>query len=398
MVGILLVSGCIGQAPSPPVKDQKTIRIGYVSTESFDQRFANLVNREFPDARIDIVSLKDMIRGKLPVDEWMESNQVDLIYLPSASFMEAIESNALLELDLYMTREAFPEEEVIPSIMKLTRAYGGGNVYGLPTNFYSEAIVYNQERFDQAKVPDLTDDMTWSEFLSAIQRVEGGLSVHLGSPFHLLIRMGQSGQLQMISPDRQVVTMDSPAWKALWTAATEADRNGSIHYDDINDNPFLIGERAAALVSYDEYRALEQADPSFQWGMVTVPSATALEGNSTAIQADGYWAIPADSVNPDKAWELIRFFMSDRVAKWGYRSQYGFSTLIQAFSMDADNGSKVAAFYAGDPVPWVTLSWPDNLPDIVNQTFAEIVNDSESLETGLRQLQERVTREVLLEP
>jgi len=390
MAGILIVGGCLGQVPSPPDTERQTVRIGYVSTESFDQRFANLANREFPNVRIDIVPMKDMIRGKQSVNEWFASNQVDLIYMPPASFKDAIDSNVLLELDLYMTRDAFPEDELIPGIMKLTRAYGGGNVYGLPTNFYSEAIAYNQERFDRSKVPYLSDGMTWAEMLSAVRRVDGGFSVHLASPFHLLIRMGQSEQLQMVSPDRQVVAMDSPAWQSLWAAATEADRSGSIHYDDINRNPFLAGERAAALVSYDEYKALEQADPSFQWSLVTAPAAIALEGGSTAIRTDGFWAIPSGSVNPDKAWEFIRFFMSDSVAKWGYRSQYGFSTLVQAFSMDSANGDKAAVFYAGEPMPWVPLSWPDELPEMVNRTFADIVDGSESVESGMRQLQERV--------
>ncbi|WP_127569591.1 ABC transporter substrate-binding protein [Paenibacillus xylaniclasticus] len=389
---LLILSGCTGAAVSPDKVKSPILRVGYLSEDHFEQRFGNIVSLEFPNYRLEIVPIKDMIRNRLPAGEWVESNRLDLIYAPSSSFKDLIDSGSLVELDTYMKRDSFLEDAVIPSVMKLTRAYGNGNVYGLPTNFDSKVIVYNQDQFDRLKVPYLTDGMTWPELFNVIQRLDGGLSVHSSSPFHLLALMGQSEQLQMMNAQNQSVTLNNPAWNKLWDITASAVKNGGIYFDDVNENPFLTGERAAALISYDEYKVLEQNAPSFKWDMVMLPTAASLQGKTTSITADGYWAIPAGSSNPDEAWKLIQFFMSDKAAKWGYRSIYGFSTLVQQFSLNAENNGRLEAFYRGDPLVPFAQDWPDYLLGLVNDLFAKIVEGSISVDTGLQELQESITQ------
>ncbi|CAM3649959.1 extracellular solute-binding protein [Cohnella lubricantis] len=391
LIFIFTFTGCTDGDISPHSNRHIVLRVGFVTEEKFQQRFANLIEQEFPNYRVEIVPMKDVIRYQQSIIDWIKSKQVDLLYIPSSNYQELIDANILRDLELYMDRGDFLKDSVLPSVMELDRAYGGGKVYGLPTNFYSEAIAYNQDLFERMNIPFLTDGMTWPELFYTMQRFEKGLSVHMASPFHLLTQMGQSEQIQMMNTADQM-TLNSPTWETLWKVVTDAARNGGIHFDEENQNPFITGDRAAALISYDEYKILEQSKPSFKWSLVSMP--TGITGQTSSIIADGYWSIPVSSNNPEDAWKMIAFFMSGKVAKWGYRSDYGFSTLKQEISLNPDDEDQLEAFYKDHPQIPLSLTWSSFLPDLVNNVFTKIVTNESSVEDGLQQLQQQAEIEV----
>ncbi|WP_158630046.1 ABC transporter substrate-binding protein [Cohnella sp. AR92] len=334
-----------------------------------------------------------MIKQRQPIHDWLRSNPIDLIYLRSSQFAELIDHNDLIDLQPHIKRNSFPLESIIPSLMELTRQYGEGSIYGLPPSFYSEAVAINRDLFDSNNMRIPEGQTTWSGLMDAVRQADGGLSVHKDSPFLLLMRMGQSSRLQMFDENTREATIDTPAWKQIWELATAAVQNENIRLDPINDNPFLTGDRAAALLSYYDYKLLELTKPDFRWSLLPVPMDGTLLGMTTSLSPDGFWAIPAASANPDDAWKLVAFLMSDNVAKWNYRSDYGFSSLSQQFSISSVDKDELGAFYELQPLVPETLPWPDFLPDLVNGVFGDILSGSESVESGLKKLQDLVSQQ-----
>ncbi|THF82602.1 ABC transporter substrate-binding protein [Cohnella fermenti] len=383
----LCLTGCRDNQTLPPYHtEHQNIRIGYTSEHNFNQRFGNLIQQQFPDYRTEVIPLMEAIKSRTPIEDWLKSNSVDLIYVNSSQFQSLIDDNLLSDLGNPLSKDPSIEESIIPQVFELTKLFGQGKVFGLPSNFYSQAIIYNQDQYDQASSPYPGDGMSWDEFLTTIPK-EGGLSVHATSPFHFLTMIGQSSNLKMIDSATGEVTIDTPAWNRIWKMTIDAVKNGSLHLDAANDNPFIQGNRSAALISYEEFKIFEQAMPDFRWSMTTIPSASASNETNSSIVADGFWVIPFDSPHPQEAWNILTFLLSDKVARWGYRSAYGFSTLSRLFSQDSTYSEIISAFYRMRPRLASASSWPDSLPEIVNKYFEEIVSDSTTLEAGLKSIQ-----------
>ncbi|MUG22239.1 extracellular solute-binding protein [Paenibacillus macerans] len=348
-LNLAIVSGCAGNTSS--LKDKEvsfSLNIGYFSQKHFDDRYASLLALEYPNLRYTVVPTNDIVKGKATLQEWMKNNEVDLLYLSDDDFREAAESGLLLKLDDDVARDSFPLDTLIPGVVELTKHYGNGELYGLPPSFFSSAIVYNQQLFDQYGVEYPGNQMSWEDTIMLANRFPKGLTLPYPSAADWLIDIGRTESLQAYDEHTDRLTLDSPSWGKILKLVKEPLKRGNIAINDINQNAFITENYAMAVVNYEDFKVVEQQGSDIKWKLATMPVSPGSPEISHHISLGGLWAIPANSTQTEAAWELIRFFLSGKVAEWEYRSVYGFSSLADYISLgNADKN--IEAFYMLQP-------------------------------------------------
>ncbi|WP_256758920.1 ABC transporter substrate-binding protein [Cohnella sp. WQ 127256] len=370
----VVLTGCSSPKAIPLVeKENVTLNIGYLSEEDFEQRYANILQRQYPKLRYNIVPMKDLYRGQATVQEWMQQHQVDLLYIPSHLFQSFIDQGQLKPLEPYIEGDDFSLDNRVPEVMELTRLYGNGIFYGLPPTFYGTAIAYNKTMFDQAHVDHPTSGMSWNDLTILAQRFPHGLSFTDKDAWLWIQEMGYDLDLQLYNEETRTVTFNTDSWLNIWNSAIEPLRNGNVLFDDINQSPFHTGDRAMVMVHSDQFKQLEQLVADFQWDLITVPINPAHPDVSDSLRAQGYYAIPQSSSNSDDAWEVMQFMLSDRAAKWVSGDEYGYSTLLDQLGNNAEEKKHRSVFHQLRPLLSNPTSLPDYLRELAAQTLDELI-------------------------
>lgn len=397
---VLFAASCSAGTHPPFPKDAELILdIGYTNEQHFNQRYSNLLAIEYPNMQLNIFATKGLIQSEQPA-EWLRDHPVDLIYVPSSRIKQFVEEGLLAEIDSLIKRDQLELDQFVPAVVELSKEYGNGKLYGLPSNFYGRAIVYNQDLFDKYDVAYPTDQMSWEELLQLagkFTRSESessdlkGLSLSYSSPFALIQQIGTTEGLQFFN-DQEQVTFNSSSWAAVWGHVLSAYEAGSLDFNpDLNTylSPFLTGERAMVVISYEEYKRIEQEKPAFNWSTVTVPVNPAEPERSSEMRIPGMYAITAVADDQETAWELLKFLVSEEAARWDHRPNDGFSTRLNQLTMDPSAQEKIQSFYKLTPaVPEDHAELPAEIADISQEITDQIFSRSISLPEGLDTLQQ----------
>ncbi|SDE62828.1 extracellular solute-binding protein [Paenibacillus sp. cl6col] len=396
-----ILTGCQKNEAPPFSKDKKAeLTIAYTNENAFLKRYGNLFNQEYPNIRLSIVSTIPLVTKKLSVENWVQQNKFDIIYLPPDLVKEMAERNDLQDLDLWIKRDSFPLEEYIPQVIEYARSIGNGKLYGLPPTFYGQAIAFNKDLFEAYHIEYPQKGMTWEDLLrlsGKFPKDDGrgntlfGLGTNDSSSFEFMLKVGFGQGLTMMqgNPPQAIVSSDS--WKQIWQLTLPLLKSGLlINSSDLNTymNTFLAGKQAMAVVTYEEYKQLAaQKKATFQWALAPFPVNPNQSGNNDTLLIDGLYAVSAQSTEKEAAWELVKFLNSRTIAKWNYRSLYGFSTLQNELSTNQEERERLSAMYALRQSYHPMGEVPVELVDKANAVIKSILDGGQSLEEALHQLQ-----------
>lgn len=350
--------------------------------------------------RLNIISTKGLIQS-VDSSAWIKQNPVDIIYIPSFQIKNFIESGLVADIEPLIKRDQVDLEQFVPSVIELTREYGNGKLYGLPPTFYSRAIIFNKELFDQFNIEYPHDQMSWEEILTLSAKFSTnnselkGISIGYSTPFELIQHIGRVEGLQLFSHSNQA-TLNSSSWVTVWENVLRAHESGSLDLNaDLNNylSPFLSGKRAMAVISYEEYKKIEQEKPSFKWSIVTMPVDPEQPDQSNEIRIPGIYAIVNSSGNKEAAWEMLKLFVSNEAARWDYQSNDGFSTRLEQLS--TLNQDQLLPFYQlspklGDDSKELTLEDTELFSQIIDKIFSRSI----SLQEGLDALQQEAEQQL----
>jgi ABC-type glycerol-3-phosphate transport system substrate-binding protein len=381
---------------NPGQIQRSPLKIGYFSENAFEHRYAQLISREYPDLRFEIVPLAPLVIGQVSLEEWEKNNKIDLLYIPRDYFLAMINKGMLRNLETILTEDdSFSLDHFIPSTIQLSKIYGQGNLYGIAPSFYGSAIAYNQSLFDQSGVTFPSNNYNWEDLLGLAQRFDHGLTVLSPSPFHWVRDMGWTQRMKIIDESTNQTFFHQPAWRKILELAIDSLRKGHVILESENEFHFKSGEWAMAIVNYEQYKKLEQTTLPFEWSLAGMPTDPANPGQSSHLVADGFWAIPIGSGQPEVAWEVMKFFLSEKVAKWEYRSNYGFSALKNVVSTLQTEQERLSVFYDVQPALPQNESIPDFLPGLTNQFINDLLENKVTFDEGLIQLEESIIESFL---
>ncbi|MFD0716528.1 ABC transporter substrate-binding protein [Paenibacillus sp. GCM10027626] len=430
----VVLSGCsLGGAGSPKEAESTSLKVMYYDERSFFSQLGMVYSAVHPEVDITVVTQQrqmgpsdEEIDWKAEFDKFVAEEQPDILMLSPDQVTQYAEDGKLLELDALTEDKAYKKETLIPGLLDYARELGGGKVYGLPTNFYSQVIYYNKDLFNQHGIPLPEDRMSWEKVFELAQRfpTDGakdkrvyGLSLGYNSEFFQLgMMLGSSQNLNMFNPTSKQVTVDTAAWKKVFQTALSGLKSGALYTDDpyssssgrqtyedhLLRDPFVAGKIGMKLEGSFLMEQIKEAqkmvpDRAIQnWDMVTVPVNPESPDESNNISFNQIFAINSKSVNIEAAKDFISYITGEDYARVVSKIQNGGFPIRTNYLKD-DSERNMKAFYSLKPAQSNMYKDYDKLPQdfymnfmtIAQEELKSVYDDKKSLDEALASLQTR---------
>ncbi|MWC30299.1 ABC transporter substrate-binding protein [Paenibacillus sp. MMS18-CY102] len=291
------------------------------------------------------------------LQDWIEKEKLDVLRLSFDEYVLLANEGKLLALDALIKKDKVDVNAMYEPVMDMLRTGGGGQLYGLPSDFQTYVLFVNTELFKQKGIPIPHEGMTWEELLNTAARFQGtgvtGLlpdSWAADRVYSLVDRIGSSEGLQTDVQNGKQVTVNSPAWAAIWQKVADGYREGWLYREAKKDNSvesftpsdaFLSGKAAMVISSSYYMQQIDQVwqgDEQKQW--ITVP----LPGISNAsVYVNEIYAVRANTTNEKAAWEFAKFMTGREFAK--RIIAMGGNTPIRQSDWPEGKQANIAAFY-----------------------------------------------------
>ena len=311
--------------------------------------------------------------GEMPDVFWTHSNTVQMY----------MENDLLLDLTGYVQKDGVDMSKYYPGIVELyTRS--DGNIYALPKDHDTIALLYNKAIFDQYGVAYPTDDWTWEDMYNAAKAITEGSN---GSVYGMAMNTSnnQDGWYnlvydfggEVITADHKGTTIASEGGKAGMEMVRRLLSVGapqSVVAETGTDSLFQSAKTAMITQGSWMINAFYTAEHHADYAWALLPYAD-LNGNGACDDGERYsaynglgWAASARTEHPDECASLIEYFCSEEgqllQAEYGV-TMAGMVGVSEAFA-DAFPGMDVSAFTKAEdynlffrPYTRNTVAWED---------------------------------------
>lgn len=370
-------------------KDEKAvIKVMYYDERSFFSQYGMLFSAMYPNITVEVVSTQS-IRYEEGVDmeaeraKFIEEEQPDVMMLSQQEYKEMAAEGKLYDLEPVIAQDKFDTESYLPGLIDLLKDSGGGKLYGLAPSFYSQAVFYNKDLFDQYGVPYPTDRMSWSDLLalaqrfptdgSAEDRVYGLKAGYSSDLYELGSQMGQTLGLKMFNPEKEQVTVHTDAWRDVYEQSLAALQSNALYDESMNQeggmsystyedyllgNPFISGRLAMTIESLYIMDEIKSAADYFRtepdkviqnWAMVTMPVNPQNPDYGTSVSLSEIFAINGQSPNVRAAWEFVKYVSGDEYARVSSLQGLSGQLSTRTTALKDEEGRNLAALYALKP-------------------------------------------------
>ena len=255
----------------------------------------------------------------------LSNSGVSLMYIISEWMSPQVKSQ-LMPLNDFMDAEPIENFEGIPAGMLGYTSDDEGNIYGIPVRAYGPVLFYNTEILAQHGYDSAPQ--TFEELFAMVQAVAGrrddGARVY-GIRFEpgTVIDWARAYGGDSITPDFEIAFTEEPMIRAL-NEGRALYEMGAIPQDFMNmvaDDWLTLeqnGQVAFSMRGPTYFNTLNNPETSSVAGKIGVATVPASETIDEALVPGNvsFWSmtIPANSANPEAAWEVIRYLSSDEAA------------------------------------------------------------------------------------
>nr|WP_239565867.1 ABC transporter substrate-binding protein [Paenibacillus sacheonensis] len=341
LITSLLLGGCAQKTSGGESAEQGTIRIALPNKDSYAYWLGDYVSAAYPELKVELIDMEPDYRNPATLEEYerkLKAEKPDLVLLGFSGKYPGLTADGLLEdLSLRMSADGMKQDDYYPGMLEKLKREGGGNLYAVTPAFQAYALYYNADLFHKYNVSLPRNGMTMmdvmdlaSQFARAGSHKDGIVGYHqpFGSmPNQLLFTLSNREGVQAYDFRSGHVTIDTPAWRKIISTVVELYKNGTFLMQDVKGEMidgtltygpdevneadlFKKGKSAMTIAGYHDMSGLK-----FETGRVTPPVSSVDMQRSVDISMNNYMAIPAGAERADLAWEIIRFMLSDYVAK-----------------------------------------------------------------------------------
>lgn len=403
---------------------ERTLKVQWAHGASFMPRYGEGFIIRYPNMDVETVDQPPYDPQKSQTEQYaamIEREQPDVVYLPLGVFLDLANQGKLAPLEPSIDKNNFKLSDFHDGVLDALREAGGGSLYGLTPYFRASALYYNKTLFDRYGIPYPTDRMTWEDTFRLAQRFprdgEGdsrvyGFSDSAGSPFYAAETAGWTKGLRLTDAAGERMTADSAGWKPIWSFVADGlakgwlyvaePRTGSISGEAFyKRNAFLNGN--AALFHGDssiastliEGRKRYNTLPDFEWSLVSEPVDPANPGNSSSFGLDFVYAIPANAPNMRDGWEMLKWIVSEPMAKKNELQQSGSSGLNTrkdvALKLDGYRTEVFTMLQPGGDLRERSIRYalpPQNIRSIVEEELKSAAGGKKSLDEAIQSIQQ----------
>lgn len=298
-----------------------------------------------------------------------------------------------------------------PFIQEMIDAGQIGALYGIPyPPYFPMVLTYNKDLFDQFGVAYPKDGMTFDEVYGLAQKMSRaeGDKVYRGFSANIMAMLRDNPYGYPILDPNADGLYDPEKWKPLFANfkrfyelpnnKIEATRPA-----EIND-AFKKGNVAMQINQYSQYLPIPA---EINWDIVSYPTFKDAPKKMT-WRGPAYWSISATSKHKDQAFQVIMEMVSNEVqlsdSRKGMLPVVTDKAIKDAFAKDRPDlqGKNMKAlFYYEEWAPYSPKrkAGMANVPTVVQQdsmaqTFHDVAADKVDINTGLRQLDEKLKQEL----
>ena len=252
----------------------------------------------------------------------LSDSDISMMFLISQQFSPLVRSQ-LMPLNDFIESDPIENFDGIAEGMLSFVSDTEGNIYGVPMRAFGPVLFYNTELLEAAGITE--PPTTWEEYVADARAVAGrrddgariyGMRFESGSAITAARAYGGD----VLSPDFEILFTEEPMIQAL-TEAAELYSEGVIPPDFMNlvaDDWLTLeqnGQVAFAVRGPTYYNNLNDPEASQvvgKIGVTVVPASETVDFDIVPGNA-AFWSmsIPANSANPEAAWEVIKFLSSD---------------------------------------------------------------------------------------
>ncbi len=254
--------------------------------------------------------------GTMPDVFWMHSNTVQMY----------MENDILLNLTDYIAADGVDLSKYYEGVVKLyTRS--DGNVYALPKDHDTIALLYNKAIFDQYGVEYPTADWTWEDMYEAAKAItEGsggdvyGMAMNTSNNQDGWYNLVYDYGAQVINDTHDGTTIGSEQGKAGMEMVRKLLSVGApqtVVAETGTDSLFMSGKTAMITQGSWMINAFYTAEHHDDYAWSLLPYAD-VNGNGTCDDGERYsaynglgWAASAATADPNAAYSLISYFCSE---------------------------------------------------------------------------------------
>ncbi|MAU08319.1 MAG: hypothetical protein CL607_00740 [Anaerolineaceae bacterium] len=255
----------------------------------------------------------------------LADSDISLMFLISQQYSPQVR-NQLMPLNDFLESDPIENFDGIAEGMLSFVSDSEGNIYGIPMRAYGPVLFYNTALLEEAGIAE--PPSTWEEYIADATAIAGrrddGARIY-GMRFEpssvILGARAYGGGL--LSGDFDILFTEEPMIQAINEAA-ELYAEGVIPPDFMNlvaDDWLTLeqnGQVAFAVRGPTYYSNLNDPEASQvvgQIGVTTVPASETVDFDLAPGNAS-FWSmsIPANSADPEAAWEVIKFLSSDMAA------------------------------------------------------------------------------------
>ena len=337
-----LAAGC--STDRAAVEPAEPLRV-LMQQETFDSEYRDYFDAAFPGLAVEPVwtdlspdefyQLADMDAELLKT---IEAKRPDLIFSNDPSFYRRLaDEGKLVELSAWFEAAGMAEEDYHPGMIATMRHNERGGLYGLSPAFNATVLYYNEDLFKRFGIEPPRDGMTWQEVLRLAHRFKTGSTDSAGivgfhqmyaeRPLDYIMTIARTEGLSMLDPASGKVTIDTPAWLAVFEQVFEVYRQetfitqvvGTDNEDGVrmigpedqkNADLFRQGKAAMQVGYYPDYE-----DVPFAAAAVSPPVSSADRTRSADLYFYPIIGVYAGSERQEQALEVMRYFASERLAK-----------------------------------------------------------------------------------
>ena len=264
--------------------------------------------------------------GEMPDVFWCHSNTVQMY----------MENDLLLKLNDYIEKDKVDMSKYYDGIVKLyTRS--DGNIYAMPKDHDTIALLYNKAIFDQYGVAYPTDDWSWEDMYEAAKKITEGSN---GEIYGMAMNTSNNQDgwynfiydygAQVITDDHKGTTIGSAEAKAGMEMLRKLLTVGApqtVVAETGTDSLFQSGKvgmiTQGSWMINSFYKAEHHDD--YAWALLPYGDAN---GNGKEDEGERWsaynglgWAAAAKTAHPDECASLIEYFCSEEGQK--LQSEYG---------------------------------------------------------------------------
>ncbi|MEW9700994.1 ABC transporter substrate-binding protein [Paenibacillus sp. SI8] len=418
-------------------KDEKaTVKVLYYDKNSFYQQYGNLFMAKNPNIDVEVISSQNIYgpNGNGDPQEAMEKliddEKPDIILINGTDQLEKyVQKGRLYALDDVIKQDKFDIENILPASLEAIKVKGEGKLYGLSPDFYSQALYYNKDLFQQYGVELPKNKMSWEDVLQLAKRfpTDGqgdqriyGFSAYSymqeGVGYQYMNTIGTTLGLSYFDGDQMKLTYHTDAWKKVLELTVDALKSGALYipksqnadnnaphmYEDyLKQNLFVMGKVAMTIDGNYMMQNIQEAKDRLKdvkavnWDIVTVPVDPQNPDFSNNVSVSNLFGINAQSSNTRAAWELIKYINSDEFARVMSKSSQNLQTRT-TYSKEKD-GHNLEPFYMLKPNPnsiykgyeKMPMSFYQQFNNLANQEVQAVLDNKKSADEALKTMEEK---------